>query len=161
MIRRLIPIVSLVFAAGCEDPTLQARAESLGPDPGPYEAGPLHRAGHPCTWCHAPGGKTGPYFDIAGTVYLHKGSAEAVAGARIHLFDQSGREQVLESNWVGNFFLNEGELTVSYPLWVKVEHQGKTIAMQTPILREKSCSACHLDPASPSSAGHVYVLEEP
>jgi hypothetical protein len=94
-------------------------------------------------------------------VYARPGSNEALGGVQVHLFDQTGKQQTLVSNEVGTFFFVEGDLTLDFPLWVKLEYQGEVIAMKTPIFREASCAACHLDPASPSTVGHVYLWEDP
>jgi hypothetical protein len=160
-VRRLAGLVLFVLGAvACDDPALREKAESLGRDPGPYKNGPLHRAGQPCTWCHAEGGiARGHKLDLAGTVYVTKGQPEPLVGATIRVFDRKGRQATLYSNAAGNFFFAEGELTLPFPLWVEVESGGTTKPMKTPIFRERSCSACHLDPAGPSSAGPVYLID--
>jgi hypothetical protein len=149
-----------MLALACEDPVLREHEQSLGPDTGGYPEGPYHRAGTPCTWCHAEGGSASPHFDLAGTVYSRAGSQQALAGVNVHVFDESGRQATLQSNEAGNFFLGNGDLELDFPLWVKLEYQGEVTAMQTPIRRERSCAACHLDPAGASSAGHVYLWEK-
>lgn len=153
-------VVLSVLSLGCEDPVLEKRAESLGPDEGPYEEGPLHRAGDPCTWCHT-SGRVDPHFDLAGTVYERRDTKLPLGGVRVHLYEQSGKQQTLVSNAAGNFFFSEGDLELEFPIWVKLEYQGEVTMMQTPIFRERSCSACHLGPASPESPGHVYLWEDP
>jgi hypothetical protein len=149
-----------LLAAACKDPTLVDRAQSLGPDPGPYPEGPNHYAGYPCTWCHMKGSTADPVLDLAGTVYARRGSSEPLAGASVRLFDASGNQVALVTNEVGNFFLLEGKLALEFPLWVKLEHGGKEVAMQTPIHRERSCAGCHAASAGPNSPGPVF-LEEP
>lgn len=158
---RLLTLAALCLClSACEDPVLKARAESLGPDLGPYEEGPFHRAGAPCTWCHTKGGDGESKFDLAGTVYDRAGSDRALSGVQVRLFDKHGKTQTLYSNEAGNFFLSEGDLQLDFPLWVKLEFQGETTAMQTPIFRERSCAACHMDPASPERAGRVFLWED-
>lgn len=153
-------LAASVLLLSCEDPVREQRAESLGPDEGPYEEGPLHRAGDPCTWCHSKGGED-PHFDLAGTVYARRDSKDALGGVKVRLFDEQGHEQTLVSNEVGNFFFSEGDLALKFPIWVKLEYQGEVTAMQTPIQRERSCAACHRHSTSPSSPGHIYLWEEP
>lgn len=160
MTRIVVFAASLVLVVACNDPVLEERRKSLGPDNGPYEEGPLHRAGDPCTWCHSDRGSTDPSFDLAGTVYARRDSTEALAGVQIRLFDSSGSQLTLESNQAGNFFVPDGELALEFPLWVKLEQNGEVTAMQTPIFRERSCAACHLDPASAGSVGHVFFVED-
>lgn len=150
----------LAAIAGCDDPVLEQRRESLGPDTGNYEEGPYHRAGTPCTWCHAPGGSAEPNFDLAGTVYAHKNTTEALEGVVVRLFDSAGRQTTLTSNLAGNFFFDEDDLSLEFPLWVQLEYQGEVTAMQTPIRRERSCGACHRDPAGPGTVGHIYLWEQ-
>jgi hypothetical protein len=157
-IAALAAFAMLLFA--CEDPVLEARAKSLGPDKGPYEEGPYHRAGDPCTWCHTEGGSADSSFDLAGTVYARRDSTEPLPAVQVRLFDANGGQLTLESNQAGNFFVPDGELSLEFPMWVKLEYQGEVTAMQTPIRRERSCAACHMDPRSPTSAGRVYFVED-
>ncbi len=161
MKRVALALLILAVLVGCNDPVAQKRAESLGPDTGPYPEGPYHRAGAPCTWCHDKGSTASPHFDIAGTVYERAESEQGLEGVVVRLFDKSGRQQTVTSNLAGNFFLDDGALTLDFPLWVKLEYQDTTIAMQSPIFRERSCSACHLSPKGPSSVGPVFLREGP
>ncbi|MCA9592916.1 MAG: hypothetical protein KC776_06380 [Myxococcales bacterium] len=159
--KRLLVPLALLLVFGCEDPVARDRGASLGPDRGGYEAGPLHRAGDPCTWCHTKGGTAHPHFDLAGTVYPNKDSSFGLEGVTVRLFDSAGRQQTVGSNFTGNFFLDEGALALSFPLWVKVEYQGQVAVMKTPIFRERSCSACHRRTQSSSSVGPVTLEESP
>lgn len=160
--KRLLLLSALAWLPlGCDDPALQAKADALGPDPGPYEEGPLHRAGFPCTYCHAKGGKTGPHFDLAGTIYSEHDSTEGRAGVTVRLFDRNGRQQTAKTNEVGTFFFEEGELELEFPLWVRVEDGERTRQMETPIHRERSCAACHRNPAGPSRRWQVYLGKDP
>ncbi len=155
--------IALVAAltSACEDPVLRQKAESLGPDPGRYEDGPNHRAGFPCTWCHTDGGTASPILDLGGTVYANPSTTEPLKDVLVHLFDRKGRTLTLPSNRAGNFFLAEGALPLEFPIWVKLEYGDQVTAMQSPIFRERSCAGCHMDPANPASAGHVYLWEDP
>jgi hypothetical protein len=92
-------------------------------------------------------------------VYARRESAEPLPGVQVRLFDASGNQRTLESNLAGNFFIGDGELGLDFPIWVKLEHDGEVTAMQTPIRRERSCAACHLEPIGPGSAGRVYFVE--
>jgi hypothetical protein len=160
-VRRALAATALLFGlAGCTDPTLEAQADALGPEPGPYEEGPLHRAGQPCTVCHAKGGRGEPRFDLAGTVYELPESKEGLPGVTVRLFDGQGRQQSLTTNSVGSFFLEEGELELEFPLWVRLEHGETTVTMTTPIWRERSCATCHRNPASPNRRWQVYLRED-
>lgn len=155
-----LALLTALLASGCEDPTSAARIESLGPEPGDYPVGPSHRPGQPCTWCHSEGGNAEP-FDLAGTIFLRPGSRAPATSVRVRLFGPDGKQRSALTNDAGNFFFRRGELGLSHPLWVKLEGQGQLRAMQTPLRRERSCAGCHRDPAGPSSAGHIYLLEDP
>ncbi|MBK8994433.1 MAG: hypothetical protein IPM35_01585 [Myxococcales bacterium] len=157
---RVRVIVALSLLSACKDPTRVERAEALGPDTGPYEEGPNHRAGFPCTWCHSAGSTAESHFDIAGTVFARASTRQALPDVRVRLFDQDGDEVSVRTNVAGNFFLREGELApVDFPIWIQLEYQGEVTAMQTPIFRERSCAGCHRTPPSPQSPGHIYVWE--
>lgn len=160
MTRWLLFVSLALCASACRDPALDAKAEALGPDYGPYEEGPLHRAGFPCTYCHAKGGKTGPHFDLAGTVYEKKDSPDGLPGVTVRLFDAKGRQQTVGTNEVGTFFLEEDELELEFPLWVRLEYGDEKRCMKTPIHRERSCAACHFDPAGPSRTFRVYLRDD-
>ncbi|MBE7483016.1 MAG: hypothetical protein HS104_23955 [Polyangiaceae bacterium] len=160
MKRWLLLLPAVLAASACRDPALDAKAEALGPDPGPYEEGPLHRAGFPCTYCHAKGGRAEPNFDLAGTVYAEKDSPEGLPGVTVRLFDSKGRQQTVGTNEVGTFFLEEGALELEFPLWVRLEYGDERRCMKTPIRRERSCAACHFDPAGPSRTFRVYLRDD-
>lgn len=153
---------ALTLASACKDPVLEARVEALGPDTGPYPAGPNHRAGAPCTLCHMEGSAASSPFDLGGTVYARVSPKQGLGGVKVRLFDNEGDELGVVTNEVGNFFLRKGELgPIDFPIWVELEYQGEVTAMQAPIFRERSCASCHTDPAGPTSPGHVYFREEP
>lgn len=154
---------ALLFAlsSACRDPTLDAKIEALGPDPGPYEEGEKHRAGFPCTWCHSRAGGTDPYFDLAGTVYEDKDAPVGLPGVTVRLFDGKGRQKAIETNEVGTFFVEEGALKLEFPLWVRLEHGNETRLMTTPIFRERSCAACHRDPTGPSRRWRIHLKGDP
>lgn len=158
--KRVLSVVAFLLLA-CEDPVHADKVDALGPEPGPYEKGPLHRAGQPCTVCHGGKGPGGPTFDIAGTVFLSPSVTQGVWGAKVVLYDKHGNQDAYVTNEVGTFFAEEGHLTLDFPLWVAIEANGKRVRMQTPIFRETACAACHADPAGPSSVGHVYLEETP
>ncbi|MCK6532804.1 MAG: carboxypeptidase-like regulatory domain-containing protein [Polyangiaceae bacterium] len=161
MRRLLVLLAAALVASGCRDPVLEAKADALGPDPGPYEEGPLHRAGFPCNHCHARGGRASPHFDLAGTVYADKDAAEGLEGVTVRLFDSTGRQQSVTTNAVGTFALGEGALELDFPLWVRLELGDEVRSMQSPIFRERSCAACHRNPASPNRHWQVHLRGDP
>ncbi len=159
-LRSIAVAIALAFVAtiGCDDPVLKQREQSLGADPGKYPEGPLHRAGQPCTWCHNDDGSADP-LDLAGTVYARRSSSEPLEGVTVRVFDAQGRTATRQTNAAGNFYFDQGELSLDFPLFVEVEYQGEVTAMQTPIRRQRSCAACHRDPTSPDRVGHIYLWE--
>lgn len=160
--KRLLVIFGFALAVGgCRDPVLQAKEEALGPDPGPYEEGPLHRAGFPCTHCHAKGGSADPELDLAGTIYADQNATEGLAGVTVRLFDSAGRQQTTTTNEVGTFMLEEGALELAFPLWVRIELGDEVRSMQTPIFRERSCAACHRSPTGPNRRWGVFLRDLP
>ncbi|MBK7586388.1 MAG: hypothetical protein IPI67_40145 [Myxococcales bacterium] len=156
--RRAVGLLFLL-ASACQDPVHSAKVDALGPEPGPDGPGPFHRPGQPCTVCHGGLGPGKPEFELAGTVFESPDSVTGVDGVRVFLMDKHGNTDSLWSNWVGNFFATAGELTVQRPFWVRLESGDHTIEMKTPVERATACAECHSDPASQSSAGHVYLYE--
>jgi hypothetical protein len=100
-------------------------------------------------------------FDIAGTVFQSESDLVGLRGARVLLYDQQGNSEAYYSNDVGNFIAPEGELGLSFPLWVAIEANDKRVEMRTPIFRATSCAECHSDPRSRDSVGHVYLEPAP
>jgi hypothetical protein len=158
-VKRFVLVALLLVA--CEDPVHDDKVDALGPEPGPYPQGPLHRAGQPCTVCHGGKGPGDPTFDLAGTVFRTPNDRQGVVGAKVVLYDREGNTDAYFTNDVGTFIAEEGDLTLDFPLWVAIEADGKRVRMETPIFRETACGACHADPTSPSSVGHVYLEESP
>lgn len=160
--RRWLAFAAALAPSACTDPVLETKLDALGPEPGPYAPGPNHRAGAPCTVCHAEGSSARSAFDLGGTVYARASSKEGLPGVKVRLFDSEGDQLGVITNQVGNFFLREGELgAVDFPVWVELEYQGELTAMQSPMFRERSCATCHSDPPGPSHAGHVYLWDDP
>jgi hypothetical protein len=161
----LIRVASVVLAAallpGCFDPVHDERVDALGPEAPGVERGPWHRPGQPCTVCHGGKGPGSPTFDLAGTAFERPGDRVPLVGGTIRLVDGAGRSLAVDTNEAGNFWVSESELTLSFPLWVSVEYGATVIEMRTPIFRARSCADCHADPPGPSSAGHVYLRDEP
>lgn len=161
---RTLAGVVLALALGgvaCEDPVHDERVDALGPEPGPYPQGPLHRAGQPCTVCHGGKGPGSPTFDLAGTVFVSKNDRRGLVGAKVILYDQFGNTDAYFTNEVGTFIADEGFLSLDFPLWVALELNGERVRMKTPIFRETACGTCHADPASQDSVGHVYFEDAP
>jgi hypothetical protein len=138
-----------------------ARVASLGPEAPGVPVGPNHRPGQPCLACHRDGGDAKPAFAMAGTIYREKGALLALGNVDVELTDAGGRKHVARSNCVGNFYIDPAAFTPTYPVWVTLRSGAHSIDMDSPIYREGSCATCHSDPAGPTSAGPVYLTDEP
>lgn len=152
----------------------QAEADALGPDPGGFDDGPLHRAGFPCTRCHGEAWwQESPVFELAGTVYRRSGDRLGLRGAEVVVQDAHGRELIARTNRTGNFFFvrdgsnpeqqGDGRFDVpfalAYPLRVRVRADGQEQAMRGLIWRETSCATCHSGEPGTDSNGRVFVQE--
>jgi hypothetical protein len=84
----------------------------------------------------------GPAFTSAGTVFpsLSAAAADGLEGAHVHLTDANGRTITLRSNRAGNFYTKE---RLSFPLRVSVTVNGRTDAMEDPVLYG-GCNRCHV-----------------
>jgi hypothetical protein len=163
MLRESERVVAIVAAAGLAlscgtDPLRENAVEALGGEQPGVAPGPLHRPGQPCAVCHSEEGDA-PAFVLAGTVFRTPTSGP-LAGATVRFIDATGAQYATRSNCVGNFFVRKAEFDPKRPLWVKIEHEGKSIEMRSAIFREASCAACHEDPPRPDKVGRVYGAED-
>jgi hypothetical protein len=150
-------LLTLLLSA-CGDPTRDQQVLLLGGEATGVRPGPLHRPGQPCLVCHDEAGGKRPTFAVAGTVYARDNARRPVAKVTVRLLDSDGRHFDAVTNCAGNFFVEPGEFTPHYPLWVTLAAEGQTIDMESPVFRDGSCASCHTDPKNQSSAGHVYFL---
>jgi hypothetical protein len=155
-------VAALALAAvACHDPVKEQGIAALGPEEPGVPPGPLHRPNQPCLLCHGPGGES-PTMLFAGTVYLDQTGRTPVASADVLIVDAMGREQRVRSNCAGNFYLPaRDDGWPEFPVWTSVQVGAHRIDMESPIYREGSCAACHTDPASPRSAGHMFLSDDP
>jgi hypothetical protein len=180
---RYLPI-SLVMFAGCGDPVRSSAIDDLGGETPGVPPGPLHRPGQPCVLCHDGNGPGNMVLRFGGTVYQSQAGPPApVVGAIVHFRDTANKEYRTATNCAGNFFVVEGDYQPAGPVFVKVEYSVALVSpsgatqvvpvigrMTSPIydtegstvsgLRDRSCAYCHTDPASRSSAGHIYLAPE-
>jgi hypothetical protein len=162
LVHRLVIICSLfALALGCDDPVRARAIAALGPEAPGVRPGPLHRPGQPCLLCHDPSGDRDPAFSVAGTVYRESDERQPLNVVTVHLVDADGRAFSAPTNCAGNFFVSPDEYTPRYPLWTTLQAEDQTIDMESPIYRDGSCASCHTDPKSPTSAGHVFLLDQP
>jgi hypothetical protein len=154
----------LVLAAGsvaaCADPVHEDAVERLGPEIAGVAPGPLHRPGQPCGLCHGPRGPAEDTFALAGTVFERREGTEPAVGVTVRLIDGSGRQYSVRTNRAGNFYFSPSSFEPEWPVWIRLERDGREVEMASAIHRERSCGACHADPAGPAAVGHVYLTEE-
>jgi hypothetical protein len=140
------------------DPVHDDAVADLGPETPGVEPGPLHRPGQPCLDCHGSSGVK-PAMSVAGTVFAAADGTAPLAGAAVMLSDTFGRTFQTTTNAAGNFYVEPSSWAPIYPMYVTVAFGGVRNAMSTQVGRDGSCAACHVDPASRVSAGHVYLVQ--
>ncbi len=146
----------MAWLTACGDPVHVQQLVTLGSEESGVPEGPLHRPGQPCAVCHGERGPAERSFVLSGTVYRTPTGRLPLPGVSVRLLDASGAERSVETNCAGNFYLTAEELAPVYPLWVKLEYGDAAVEMRSPISRERSCAACHAQPAGPTSVGQVY-----
>jgi hypothetical protein len=134
--------------------------DELGGEDPATPVGPLHRPGQPCLVCHGDDGPAESRFSLAGTVYQKQASATPLAGATVRFIDSTGAQYRVASNCAGNFYVGAANFAPAWPIWMKVEWKSLSQEMVSPSVREGSCGACHRDPATPATVGHIYVGDE-
>lgn len=145
---------------GCSDPVQQEQLAALGPEKPGVPAGPLHRAGQPCLLCHSSGGEA-PRFTAAGTVYSTSTMGKPVGGVKVRLFDASRRSYLAYTNCIGNFFVYPQEFEPVMPMWASLSGYDADIDMESPMHKDGDCGFCHKPEKSPSSAGPIFLTEDP
>ena len=154
----------LLGPGGCAslpaDPVQADAVAALGPEDGVTPPGPNHRSGQPCLVCHSDaGGKH--VFSVAGTVYRRQDTMDVFGGAKVLLLDSAGHTATVTTNCAGNFYLTPDQFLPTYPLWTTVSFGMVSIDMESMVHRDGSCAGCHADPASQTSAGHVFLTDDP
>lgn len=156
------PLLTLFMLGGCFGQPGSADEAALG-DVDHRPTGDEHRPGQPCLVCHGaeytPGDEV---FAVAGTIYETLDSQTGTAGVDVILEDADGQEVRLRSNRAGNFYLEEDDAALRFPLQVAIERDGERMEMRSPILREGSCAHCHTkEGPNESSVGRVFLRELP
>jgi hypothetical protein len=157
---------SSIAALACGNPVHDATVDALGPENPNVPPGPLHRPGQPCLACHGGEGPASLQFSVGGTVYAVRGQSRPAIGPCVQIEDIEGRYWTsAPTNTVGNFFVNESDFAPNFPIrmaLVSCETGAIFQQMQTLAARDGSCADCHSSPASPTSAGLVYLaVDEP
>ena len=157
--RRVVFFVALCVSA-CSDPIRTRSVEELGGEDPATPVGPEHRPGQPCLVCHGADGPSNAEFSLAGTVYQRSDTVEPLESATVRFIDSTGAQYRVVSNCAGNFYVGAANFEPVWPVWMKIEWNGMTQEMISPSVREGSCGACHQDPASPATVGHIYMSDQ-
>jgi hypothetical protein len=155
--RCALAALAALASAGCNDATHDEQVAALGGEDPNVPQGPLHRPGQPCLVCHGGIGPASAQFSAGGTVYTARTSQTPAVGAAIQIEDITGSVGTTTANAAGNFYIPVGQWQPTYPTQPLISLGGMTQIMSTHVGREGSCGACHSDPASPVSAGHIYL----
>ena len=162
-----LALAAAAAAPSCSDPVHDDEVKALGPEYPGIPPGEYHRAGQPCTVCHGPEGPAQTQFSVAGTIFWQpyvttNGQNQSSIGANnvtVSLVDDTGRQEQVVTNCVGNFWITPGDYPAAFPLLVTVFGPGGlTASMGTAqIGRSGSCATCHNDPPNYNSLGHVHL----
>jgi hypothetical protein len=149
-------LCGLAGAAAC-DPVHQDAVDALGPEAPGVRRGPLHRPGQPCLLCHDGTVGAPQAFSVAGTIFERPTSTTPVENANVHVVDADGKAFDATTNAAGNFYVLPSQFTPRYPMRVSIT-TPVAVQMQTLTEMEGSCAGCHVDPAGPTSPGHVSLV---
>jgi hypothetical protein len=155
-LRRTIWLSVALVVTAC-DPVHSDAQAALGDEAPGVRTGPLHRPGQPCTTCHD--GKLGSpqEFSVAGTIFQNENDRKPAERATVLLTAADGATHEATTNAAGNFYVQPGQFTPSYPMKTAVTFQGVTVKMVSLIGRAGACADCHADPPGSTSAGHIFV----
>jgi len=169
LVRAAVLVGSLVAAAAmgsCADPVHDLQVKALGGEKDGVPTGEYHRAGQPCLVCHGGLGPASSEFLVAGTVFHGKYKPVGELGVAIELVDANGsRPARILTNCVGNFSITAADWAQpapSYPLLVAIRkpNSNDVQVMNSHIGREGSCNACHRDPISFDTPGHIFLYND-
>jgi hypothetical protein len=172
-------VVAASAGAGCGNPAIDVLVDQLGGENPNVEAGEHHRPGQPCVLCHSPYEGASPEMSLGGTVFADQASFLPVEGVQVVITDTRGITKTVETNCIGNFFVEAGTWDAKYPdpqfpLAVDIrcptyDENGALIvdAAGAPVLRVKSmgsvisrdgsCASCHtLQGRGGESTGWVF-----
>ncbi|HVH46446.1 MAG TPA: carboxypeptidase-like regulatory domain-containing protein [Labilithrix sp.] len=155
--RRLLVAGGAIALAGlsCVDPTHASGVDELGPETPGIPPGPLHRPGQPCLACHDGRGPGEPELSVAGTIYAARTESAPLVGARVTIQDATGTSHVLITNEAGNFYIEKSSWAPTYPLFVRLDFDGKKKLMQTRIGQNGGCGFCHSGPRPKGDPVHM------
>jgi hypothetical protein len=149
--------------AACQDAVHDQEVAALGPEAPGVSPGPDHRPGQPCTVCHGGSGPAKVTFTLAGTVFMDFAASKPAVGAELQFEDANGSTYHVETNNAGNFYLQPGDWSPTFPVSVPLLSYSSgggsptTQVMTTNDNRDGSCASCHALTPSANSPGPVYV----
>ena len=98
-------------------------------------------------------------FSVAGTVFAVQGQKAPAAGVDVHIEDSAGTHANVTTNAAGNFYITPSQWSPTFPTGVISITQGQIIqVMLSHVGRDGSCAACHVDPASTTSPGPLWLM---
>lgn len=148
----------LAFALLACDPVQRDAVAALGGETNGTRPGPLHRAGQPCLLCHDGALGDPQEFSVAGTVFVMPDDKTPAVSAAVNITAADQTKKTFTTNAAGNFYVTASQWRPAFPLQVSVEYRGQTLDMDSTVGRDGACAACHADPASSDSPGHVYAV---
>jgi hypothetical protein len=148
----------MLLLAAC-DPVHGDARDALGGETPGVRTGPTHRPGQPCLICHDGSLGNPSAFTVAGTVFTTPTERVGLEGVQVTMTDARNSTFIAETNSAGNFYITDREWTPTYPMTVVITNDGTRVEMKTHVGRDGSCGGCHVDPASASSPGHIYLTD--
>lgn len=168
----LITGLLAIGAAGCVFETPEERLQAAQGEY--YDGDEKHRPGQNCLICHSVDYSPGDdIFAVAGTVYDRPDDVKGLEGAEVIMLDSDGREFSVLTNSVGNFMVEaggdgggrevSGKLKLlfdpTFPLWVRVQHNGQEREMKSPIWQAGGCAHCHKKSPDVDAEVRVFLRE--
>lgn len=159
----LLPVASVLALGACQDAVHDQEVAALGGEAPGVSPGPDHRPGQPCTVCHGGEGPAKAKFTLAGTVFMDWGASAPAVGANLQFEDATGATYHVQTNQAGNFYLQPGDWSPTFPVSVPLLSYSSSGGMPTTQVmttndnRDGSCASCHGLKPSGSSPGPVYV----
>ena len=148
-------ITLALTSTSCVDPVHDDAVDALGGETGGIDPGPRHRAGQDCLACHDGRGPGKGVFSVAGTIYATRSGTAPLDKAQVTVQDTTGAKRVFMTNDVGNFYVTKDEWSPTFPLFVRLDSNGKKKVMQTRIDLTAGCGFCHAGPRPNGDPVHM------
>jgi hypothetical protein len=162
-------LAALLGLAACGNPVVDNAIEEWGGEVPGVDPSEHHRPGQPCVLCHSVAGGASPRMALGGTVFADQRSFLPVEGVRVIVYDAVGDVYEMESNCIGNFYLEYEDPVPQFPLAVEIkcplyaadgsprEGEVKVVSMNSWISRDGSCASCHsLRGTQADSTGWIF-----